>query len=386
MLGRGLKAMVLAGLFVAAWGVVQPAWADRTVYVVQAGDALSTLARRFDVTVAQLREWNELDGDVIRIGQELIVYPGRGDNGASGEWRTYTIVPGDTLSEIAARFDVGVSDLVSWNEGLDPDRIRAGDELRVRGYGRPVREITYEVGPGDFVSRIARRYHCTVADIVSWNDGLDPDSVTIGQELTLYIEGPEEESLSVGRAHEGQLVNGEQLPPHRGYVIRDMDRAWGTNETITFLLEGFDAVREEDRHTPRVEVHDLSLQEGGEIGDHNSHESGRDADIGYYQVDCDGTCEYQRIDPEELDSQHTWSLISHWIENGQIEYIFMDYSLQEPLYEYAQSQGVTERELDEWFQYPHGRRAARGLIRHWSNHRDHFHVRFACPEDDEDCR
>ena len=42
---------------------------------VQEGDALSVLAERFDCTVDQLREWNELPGDTIRIGQELVVSP-----------------------------------------------------------------------------------------------------------------------------------------------------------------------------------------------------------------------------------------------------------------------------------------------------------------------
>jgi hypothetical protein len=44
-------------------------------YIVKRGDALSTVAKKFEVTPEQLREWNSLEGDRIRIGQQLIVRP-----------------------------------------------------------------------------------------------------------------------------------------------------------------------------------------------------------------------------------------------------------------------------------------------------------------------
>ena len=58
-------------------------------------------------------------------------------------------------------------------------------------------------------------------------------------------------------------------------------------------------------------------------------------------------------------------------------YLFVDYELQHLLYEEARAMGATEVQLERWFQYPYGRRAARGIIRHWKGHDDHFHVRFA---------
>jgi LysM repeat protein len=360
---------------------ISPAHAD--VYVVQSGDALSTLARRFNVTVEQIREWNDLDGDLIRVGQELTIHPG------SAGWQVYTVATGDTVARIADRYEVTVEDIVSWNRGLNPDRIRVGQELRIQGNGRPVRRILYEVQPGDFLARVARRHGVTIDDIVRWNGGFDPDRIRIGQELVLYVEGPERLSESVGSANRGRLVNGEQLPRHRAYRIRDRDRAWGTNETINYLIEGFDAVRRANRRAPRVMIHDLSDQDGGFLRGHRSHQSGRDADIGYYQVrsNCpDNVCPFEDVDADDLDVETEWTLLRHWIRNERVQYIFIDYSLQEALYEYARSQGASRRQLDEWFQYPHGRRSARGIIRHEPNHADHMHVRFACSDDDDECR
>ena len=59
-----------------------------------------------------------------------------------------------------------------------------------------------------------------------------------------------------------------------------------------------------------------------------------------------------------------------------MRYIFVDYSVQKLLYEYAKGKGVSEDTLSELFQYPRGKRASRGIIRHWKGHIDHFHVRF----------
>jgi len=45
-------------------------------YVVERGDAISTIAARYGATPEQIREWNHLSGDKVRIGQTLLVRPG----------------------------------------------------------------------------------------------------------------------------------------------------------------------------------------------------------------------------------------------------------------------------------------------------------------------
>jgi hypothetical protein len=64
------------------------------------------------------------------------------------------------------------------------------------------------------------------------------------------------------------------------------------------------------------------------------------------------------------------------LETDAVRYVFVDYGLQRLLYEYAVEAGENPGWLATVFQYPSGSRAARGVIRHWRGHGNHFHVRF----------
>jgi LysM repeat protein len=371
--------------------VSPPARAQQgATYTVQSGDILGAIAERHGVTVADLRAWNDLENDLIRVGQQLTVR-GVSTRGASGSssgttYRTYHVRSGETLGAIAARHNVSVSDIVSWNRGLDPDRIREGQEIRIASYGRAERRVTYVVESGDFLGSIASRHDVSIDDICRWNGDMDPDRIRIGQELVMWIARPEVESESVGAANEGRLVNGEQLPLHRAYRIRNPDRSWGTNEAITAILDGFDHMEDSFDTLPRVAVHDLSYQNGGDISDHRSHETGRDADIGYYYENCGRDCEYRVVSASELDVERQWALFDYWIANELVDYVFVDYTLQEVMYNWLLENGARRVDLQRWFQYPRGRDSAAGILRHERGHADHFHVRFACPPTDRNCR
>ncbi len=100
--------------------------ADYITYVIQPGDTLSGIAARFGTTVSELTRINKIsDPDRIYAGNTIKVP----ESGAS--YKTYTIRSGDTLSEIAARFGTTVSALTNLNGISDPNRIYAGNTLRI---------------------------------------------------------------------------------------------------------------------------------------------------------------------------------------------------------------------------------------------------------------
>ena len=354
-----------------------PARADRRTWRVQSGDALSVLAARFDVSVEQLRQWNDLEGDSILVGQELVI--------SDREHPTYEIKQGETLSHVAQHFGTTVAEIVELNPGLNPDRVRSGARIRVQ---HPAgRRIEYRVRRGEVLSRIAARHRVRVRDLLSWNPGLRRDRLREGTSLLIWSEIPPSISESVGAPNRGRLRDAEQLPAHPAYVIRDAARAWGTLETVLWIQDAFDAVRAEFPDAPRVRIHDISRRRGGFLVGHRSHQSGRDVDISLYHRGCGPEgCPFRRLNEETLDARRQWGLLRQWLEAERVDAIFLDYSLQKPLFEEARRQGATGAQLHRWFQYPHGRMYPLGLIRHFPKHRDHAHVRFKCPDTDENCR
>jgi len=298
----------------------------------------------------------------------------------------YEVQRGDTLGAIASRMGKSTSELLELNPGLAPDRIREGQKLRLEDLGALGRRVDHVVVLGESLTRIAAHYEVKVVDILKWNPKLQPDRVREGQKLLVYTNVPDSRSESVGTPTHGKLLFAAQLPANPGYLVRNPERSWGTRETVRALTQAFSALRAKDPSAPKVRVHDISLRSGGPIDDHQSHQSGRDVDITYFQKQVEGACPLRPVAPSALDVEHQWALLQHWLERGQIEAAFIDYDLQAKLYKQARAQGASHDELTHWFQYPRGRTASLGILRHARNHADHMHVRFVCDATDPECQ
>ena len=112
---------------------VRPAAAATSAHVVQRGETLSSIARRYGVSASALASANGVsDPRSLRAGQRLRIPAGGAVAARSTPppMRTYTVRRGDTLSSIARRHGVTVGELVAANE-LPDSRIRAGQRLRV---------------------------------------------------------------------------------------------------------------------------------------------------------------------------------------------------------------------------------------------------------------
>lgn len=110
----------------------QTAFARGDRYQVRSGDSLSILANRYAVPVNELRRYNGLRGNTIRIGQTLRIPPHNRANATQQARRQAHIVQvrlGDSLAQIAARHDVSTLDILRWNK-LDADQyLQPGQRL-----------------------------------------------------------------------------------------------------------------------------------------------------------------------------------------------------------------------------------------------------------------
>jgi len=109
-------------------------------YRVRSGDYLGKIADKYGVRVSQIKKWNKLSSNSLRIGQRLTIYPRKPVSSTSSKRtstvstngkKTYTVKEGDSLWEIANKFPgVSVENIKKWND-ISSDKLKIGMKLQV---------------------------------------------------------------------------------------------------------------------------------------------------------------------------------------------------------------------------------------------------------------
>ena len=108
-----------------------PSTGSTVTYVVQRGDTLYSLARRYGTTVEAIATANGIaNPNQIRVGQTLTI-PSSGSPPPPSGGTTYVVQPGDNLFRIALRYNMSYLYLASYNGITDPSRIYVGQVLRI---------------------------------------------------------------------------------------------------------------------------------------------------------------------------------------------------------------------------------------------------------------
>ena len=156
-------------------------------YVVQTGDTLYGIAKRFDTNVQSIRELNSLDSDVIVPGQRLII-SSNGEEEPS-ECLTYTVKKGDNLYNIAKKYDTTVDDIKRYNN-LSTDALSIGQKLIIPCYMDDTTDdnlfnyVSYVIEKGDSLYSIAKKFGTTV-DKIKQDNNLTSDVLTVGKTLMI---------------------------------------------------------------------------------------------------------------------------------------------------------------------------------------------------------
>ena len=148
-------------------------------YIVSKGDTLSEIAARGGEDLDRLMDFNNLKNSNIFVGQK-IRFP-VGDYEIPNE--IYIIKKGDTLSEIAQRFRISQGRLKYMNNSIS-DKIVVGQKLKIPKEQSNTFKRSYLVKYGDTLSEIAQKYNTTTGELMFQNKLLKPD-ITVGQKLLI---------------------------------------------------------------------------------------------------------------------------------------------------------------------------------------------------------
>ncbi len=195
---------------------------ERIIYRVKSGDYLGKIASKHRCSVNQIKRWNNLKSNNIRVGQRLVIYRGghapssskssssqvssaskaSSSSSQTGTQKTtasatttYTVKSGDTLSGIAEKHGTTVAKLKELNN-LNGTKINVGQKLKVKGTASSAPKtssnsgnyVTYTVKSGDSFYIIATNYPGVSAQNIMDFNGIDSSKIKPGMKIKIPVK------------------------------------------------------------------------------------------------------------------------------------------------------------------------------------------------------
>ncbi|MFA6598655.1 MAG: LysM peptidoglycan-binding domain-containing protein [Ignavibacteriaceae bacterium] len=179
-----------------------------TYYKVRRGDNLSSIASKYKVSVAVLKDWNNLSSNRVFRGQKIkISTESNRSNYASAQEQSentsltqrtfkYKVRRGESIGKIADKFGVRINQIRKWNN-LASNTIMTGKVLKIHStesaaMGDAISKTpgiltNYTVKNGETIGHIAETFHVSTSSIKKWN-GLKSNKILAGQKLKIYSD------------------------------------------------------------------------------------------------------------------------------------------------------------------------------------------------------
>lgn len=322
----------------------------------------------------------------------------------SRPWVIHRLVPGETLEQVAWRYEVTVQELREWN-GLAADAkpLEPGARLSLEAHRVPPprQRVSYTVQPGDSWWSIAIA-HAIDSKALRATNPTAPERLAAGVVLELWIDpavlhwvrtdrpASDEPTASlrrgavgVGAPWEGRLVNGVPIPAGKGWRVQEPAASYGTTHAVESLVAALQAHVATHGHERPLLLGAMSLRHGGPLPGRASHQTGREVDIrlplaAEFPV-------WFPVKPWRVDYEALWQLVAALADTGEIDAIFLDYELQKQLHKAATKLGTDEDARRRMIQWPRGRAEGNGLVRHADGQTTQIHVRFRCGRHETEC-
>lgn len=155
------------------------ACAQSTTHKVSQGETLYNISKKYEVSIPDILAWNNLSSNELSLGQELIISPPKS---SSVHLKIHIVAAGETLYSIAKKYNVTVEDIKKWNK-LENESLSLGQELVVDTVAnKPQSKTIHKVQAGETLYSIAKDYEMSVEDLIRINK-LKSNALTIDQQL-----------------------------------------------------------------------------------------------------------------------------------------------------------------------------------------------------------
>lgn len=175
-------------------------------HTINKGENLGLIATQYGVSIAAIKEWNNLDNNKIVAGKRLKIYTDENyaptstdiaSKNTKGNINYYKVKKGDTISGIAKKYHISVAELKKWN-GLTNNNIKAGQTLKlystestdklVESTTSPKSNVVYhKIKQGETLGGIAELYKVSASNIREWND-INGNKIIAGTTLKIYSD------------------------------------------------------------------------------------------------------------------------------------------------------------------------------------------------------
>jgi penicillin-insensitive murein endopeptidase len=197
---------------------------------------------------------------------------------------------------------------------------------------------------------------------------------------------------SIGAPNHGKLEGGSKLHGGKHLKLRQGANPYGLPQLTHALKSAADRVGSKYGGSILL-VGDLSTKEGGSLSGHNSHQTGRDADVGFYAMNASGKplpSKYfvafdkagtgKEVTSIHFDDARNWFFVESLLKNekANVHYVFVAPPLKARLLAYANKHHVSKDLIA---------RASAAMMapQEAGPHDDHFHIRISCPDNMKDC-
>lgn len=154
-------------------------------YIVKKNDNLYDIAKEYNTTVGILKALNNLTSNILQVGQILKLPTSLVEETIPGDYLIYTIKKGDNLYSIAKNYNITLEELINFNQ-QGSTLLHIGEQLLIPINNQTNNNIQYVIKPGDTLYNIAKRYNTNVDEIKRINN-LNTNMLKIGE--TILIPG-----------------------------------------------------------------------------------------------------------------------------------------------------------------------------------------------------